>query len=228
MRLLFAAFLGAILLCAVNTAAEQSKISDKTARVSYSLGYQVGQDLKRQGSEIQPNVMRRGILDGLSGRAPLLNSKEMQQLLSTLKKRIVAAQEEEEQRLKNQHYEDDRKFLVENAKKERVVSLPSGLQYEVLREGTGKSPDLNDKVTVQYRGPRIISKEFDRSQRKAKNAKYHVKKVIPGMTQALKLMKEGAIWRLFIPPDLAYDERGPLKGRAIIFELELISVESGE
>ncbi len=117
-------------------------------------------------------------------------------------------------------------FLASNAKKQGVITLPSGLQYKVLEEGTGRSPGPNDSVTVHYRGTLIDGNEFDSSYGNNEPATFQVGGVIPGWTEALQLMKEGAKWQLFIPPDLAYGKRGPLSDRTLIFEVELISINA--
>ena len=120
-------------------------------------------------------------------------------------------------------------FLVENQKKEGVITLPSGLQYKVIEEGTGESPKPNDTVVTHYRGTLIDGKEFDSSYRRGEPASFPVNRVIAGWTEALQLMKVGAKWQLFIPPELAYGERGA--GRAIgpnaalIFEIELVEIQ---
>jgi FKBP-type peptidyl-prolyl cis-trans isomerase FklB len=114
--------------------------------------------------------------------------------------------------------------LAENATKEGVKTTPSGLQYKVIREGTGKTPGPHDSVTVHYRGTRLDGREFDSSYRKNEPATFRVDGVIRGWTEALQLMKEGAKWQLFIPADLAYGERGPLADKTLIFDVELISV----
>ena len=103
--------------------------------------------------------------------------------------------------------------------------MPSGLQYKVIKEGTGRSPGPQDEVTVNYRGTLINGNEFDSSYRKGKPATFRVDRVIAGWTEALQLMKEGAKWQLFIPPELAYRKRGPLEDQTLIFDVELISVK---
>jgi FKBP-type peptidyl-prolyl cis-trans isomerase FklB len=125
--------------------------------------------------------------------------------------------------------EEGRSFLAENQKKEGIRALPSGLQYKVLSEGSGRSPQAADTVTVNYKGTLIDGTEFDSSYKRGQSATFKVSGVIQGWTQALQLMKEGSKWQLFIPPDLAYGERGA--GRSIppnstlIFEVELISIQ---
>ncbi len=120
-------------------------------------------------------------------------------------------------------------FLAENKKKEGVQTLPSGLQYKVIKAGTGKKPQLTDTVTTQYRGTLIDGTEFDSSYRRGKPATFPVNGVIRGWTEALQLMEEGAKWELFVPPDLAYGERGAGQqigpNATLIFEIELISIQ---
>ena len=128
-----------------------------------------------------------------------------------------------------ENQEQGETFLAENGKKEGVVSLPSGLQYKVVDEGTGETPAATDTVVTHYRGTLIDGKEFDSSHRRGEPANFPVNRVIAGWTEALQLMQVGAKWELFIPPDLAYGERGA--GREIgphstlIFEIELIGIQ---
>ena len=130
-----------------------------------------------------------------------------------------------EQSAKGQNFrEEGRIFLAENAKKEGVKTTASGLQYSVLKAGTGKTPTASDSVTVNYRGTTIDGKEFDSSYRKGKPAVFRVDEVIPGWAEALQMMKEGDKWQLYIPPHLAFHSGGPLEHRTILFEVELISV----
>jgi FKBP-type peptidyl-prolyl cis-trans isomerase len=114
--------------------------------------------------------------------------------------------------------------MEENAKKEGVVTTKSGLQYKILKEGSGKSPAATDQVTVNYRGTLIDGKEFDSSYKRGKPATFRLNGVIKGWTDGLQLMKEGGKAELFIPPNLAYGSRGPLADQTLIFDVELISV----
>lgn len=121
-----------------------------------------------------------------------------------------------------------RESLSANARKEGVVVQPNGLQYKVLKEGSGKSPTLKDTVVVNYRATKIDGQEFDSSYRDGKPTDIPLEKVIPGWQEALPLMKEGTKCQLFIPADLAFDERGPLADRTVIYEIELIEVKGGK
>jgi FKBP-type peptidyl-prolyl cis-trans isomerase FklB len=141
----------------------------------------------------------------------------------------MAKQAETMQKLSEKNKADGEKFLVENGKKEGVKTLPSGLQYKEIAPGTGKSPKTTDTVTTHYKGTLIDGTEFDSSYKRGEPVSFPVSGVIAGWTEALQLMKEGAKWQLFVPPNLAYGERGA--GREIgpnatlIFEVELISIQ---
>ncbi len=229
MRTVFLLVAGALLLPALGLAAEEKPLGDATTRLSYSLGHQIGEDLKRQGMKVRPDALQRGVRDGLSGLEPGVDPQQMRQILAELKNKVVVDQRIQEQKAVEGYRGEGREFLAANAKKEGVVTLPSGLQYQVLAKGSGKTPGPNDTVTVHYRGTTLDGAVFYDSHRgKGKPASFHVGAVIPGMGEALQRMREGDKWRLFVPADLAYGERGPLADRALIFEVELISVQAGE
>ena len=208
-------------------AAETPKIEDEKDKVNYSLGYQIGGDLKRQGVELQSGLILKGIQDAISETNPLMTPQEMRAILIDLKKRIEKTEREKTLQDSVRNLAQGEAFLNENAGKEGVKVLASGLQYRVLREGAGPSPRSTDTVTVNYRGTLIDGTEFDSSFKRNKPAKFQVDRVIRGWTEALQLMKEGAKWELFIPARLAYGERGAGSAippnSALIFEVELIS-----
>jgi FKBP-type peptidyl-prolyl cis-trans isomerase FklB len=207
------------------------QLKDENDRVNYSLGHQIGGDFKSQGVEIRPELVVKGIQDALSEAEPLMTQEEMNKTLMDLKKRIVTAQQEERKKAAEDHLAKGKAFLEENAKKEGVKTLPSGLQYKVIQEGSGATPEATDTVTVHYRGTLIDGTEFDSSYNRGKPATFRTDRVIRGWTEALQMMREGAKWELFIPPELAYGERragakiGP--NSTLIFEVELISVGKG-
>jgi FKBP-type peptidyl-prolyl cis-trans isomerase FklB len=212
----------------VSFAGEKMELKDETDRVNYSYGYRIGENLKLQALKVNQEILMKGIQDGLSGAEPQMTQKDIEQSLKDFSKQNVAARHAQKQKMAERYRGEGREFLAENAKKEGVVTLPSGLQYKVIRKGTGKSPGLHDKVTVHYRGGLINGNEFDSTYRTNQPRTFPVDGVIKGWTEALQLMKEGAHWQLFIPPDLAYGERGPLADKTVIFDVELISVESTE
>jgi FKBP-type peptidyl-prolyl cis-trans isomerase FklB len=151
----------------------------------------------------------------------------MRSTLAILNKAVAAAQEQKMKARLEENLAAGKAFLAGNAKKEGVRTLPGGLQYRVIKEGSGKTPELNDTVKVHYRGTLIDGTEFDSSYRRGKPATFRVAGVIAGWTEALQLMKEGARWQIFIPPELGYGDKRTQKiepNSTLIFELELISV----
>src|SRR3990172_1310387 len=193
-----------VLLCAVVmaspvTAAEKTELKTEKEKLSYSIGVNIGNNVKRQlsGIDVDPGVLAKAIKDVLSGTKPLMTEKEAQET-------IAAWQKDRAEKTKR----DGEKFLAENKKKEGVKTLPSGLQYKVITEGTGKTPSATDTVTVQYKGTLIDGTEFDSSYKSGHPATFAVSGVIKGWTEALQLMKEGSTWQLFVPSDLAYREQG--------------------
>jgi len=149
--------------------------------------------------------------------------------LTSFKKDFIAKKQELEKQLGEKNKKEGSSFLAENQKKEGVKTLPSGLQYKVIKSGSGKKPKLDDTVTTHYRGSLIDGTEFDSSYRRGKPVTFPVNQVIPGWTEALQLMEEGAKWELFVPSNLAYGEKGAGNeigpNATLIFEVELISVQ---
>jgi FKBP-type peptidyl-prolyl cis-trans isomerase len=215
-------FLAASLAAGACLAGEKPEIKDEKDRMNYSIGYQIGKDFKRQGVPLQPELILQGAMDAASGSKPLMSGGEIQSTLTEFKKKSISA----ERRRRTSDLAEGSAFLAENAKKEGVVTLRSGLQYEVLRKGSGKTPTAADNVTFHYQGTLPDGTEFDSSYRKGKPASARVDGVIPGWKEALQLMKEGDKWRIVLPPGLAYGDRKPLGGKTVIFELELLSVGS--
>lgn len=221
MKLRMIVILGILFLANQVNAQETPALKNQKEKVSYIIGMDIGSNLKRQSVDVDPNSLARGIQDALSGAKPLLSKEEIQGTMAAFQKEIAEKQKQRGEA-----------FLSENKKKEGVKTLPSGLQYKVIKAGTGKKPKLNDAVTVNYRGTLIDGTEFDSSFRRGQPANFPVSGVIPGWTEAMQLMTEGAKWQLFIPPNLAYGERGAggLIGpnATLIFEIELISVQENK
>lgn len=220
-----------ILLLAIGcTAADKTpKLETLIDKVSYSIGLNIGKDFKAQNIEVNPDLLARGIKDALSDTKPLLTDEEIQEAIGTFQKERMAEAETMAKELGEKNLKEGEAFLQENAKREGVVTLPSGLQYEVIEEGSGKSPEPGDEVTVHYRGTLVDGTEFDSSYGRGEPVTFPVGGVIPGWTEALQLMKEGAKWKLFIPPSLAYGERGAGQvigpNATLIFDVELVSVQ---
>jgi FKBP-type peptidyl-prolyl cis-trans isomerase FklB len=220
--------LGATLFLGDGAASEEPKLSDPIDRASYSLGHQIGRDLGRQGTQIDPKALRQGLVDGLAGVDAAIDPQEMRKMLAELKRRVVSTERQHRREGEAQHRKQGEEFLAENITEDGVIALKSGLQYKIIVKGSGKKPGPADRVVVHYRGTAIDGTEFHDSRRRpGKPETLHVSGVIRGMTEALQLMRVGAKWRLFVPPDLAYGRRGPLAGHTVIFDIELISIEPG-
>jgi FKBP-type peptidyl-prolyl cis-trans isomerase FklB len=231
MKFRWAVAAAAILLLTAQAGAEE-KMTLKTQKekLSYTMGVETARGTKKQSVDIDPDLLYRGLKDAMSGSALLMTDEEMGAVMNTFRQEITAKQAAEAKMLVEKNKKEGEAFLAENGKKEGVKTLPSGLQYKVLVEGTGKSPGATDTVTAHYRGTFIDGTEFDSSyKRDNKPATFRVNGVIAGWTEALQLMKEGARWRIFIPSALAYGESGAGgvigPNATLIFEIELISVK---
>ncbi len=229
MRLGLIAVLGILLVAFHAGAEEQTSLNSKKDKVSYTIGVDIGKNLKKQSIDIDPDILLRGLKDSLSGAKTIMSEQEMQETSTALRQEIMAKQAEEVKKIGEKNKKEGEAFLEENKKKEGVKTLPSGLQYKVIAEGKGKTPTATDTVTVNYRGTLIDGTEFDSSYKRGQPATFPVNGVIAGWTEALQLMKEGAKWQLFIPSALAYGERGAGgvigPNATLIFDVELISVK---
>ena len=211
-------------------AEEQPELASDADRIGYSLGHQVGRDLKQQNVEPDSAIIQRGIEDGLAGKPPLLPEKEMQTSLRALKQGILSEEQEErlktiqERRIKREMArKEGEAFLADNTKKTGVTTLPSGLQYRIVKAGKGSKPALTDTVTVHYRGTLLDGSEFD-STRGGEPESFPVKELIPGLKEALLLMQPGARWELYIPPELGFGRRGPLEDQTLVYDIQLIAI----
>ncbi len=232
MKCLFAVVLTTILSFNPAYAEDMPSLEEEADRVSYSVGYQMGGDMKRQKVELKPEMLVKGIQDALKGGEPLMSQEEMKKTLVELKRKIVAAQQEQKKKTGEKNLADGKAFLAENGKKEGVTTTESGLQYKVLKKGEGVAPTVTDTVTVNYRGTLIDGTEFDSSYKRGEPATFQLNRVIKGWTEGLQLMKPGAKYQLFVPPGLAYADRGAGQrvgpNSMLIFEVELISVKPAE
>ena len=202
--------------------------SDEKSKVSYAIGMFMGRSLVRQEVPVDGDLVARGVKDVLAG-STLLTPEEAQETLMAFQKEFAAEQQKkrEEQAVKNKA--EGEAFLATNKNNAGVVTLPDGLQYKVLTDGTGAIPTNTDIVTVNYRGTLLDGTEFDSSFKRGQPAKFPVTGVIAGWTEALLKMKAGSKWQLFIPPELAYGERGRPgipPNSVLIFEVDLLSMEN--
>jgi FKBP-type peptidyl-prolyl cis-trans isomerase FklB len=210
-------------------AAKPVTLDTQTDKASYAIGLNIGKSMKRDGVDVNADLLLKGMKDALADAKPLLTDEEMQQVLTTLQNEVRKHQQEVYQEALKKNKEEGDAFLEANKAKPDVVTLPSGLQYKILQAGDGPKPTATDTVNCNYRGTLINGTEFDSSYKTGKPAQFAVSRVIKGWTEALQLMPVGSKWELYIPPSLAYGERG---GGAtigpdstLIFQVELVSIQ---
>ncbi|MCZ6642184.1 MAG: FKBP-type peptidyl-prolyl cis-trans isomerase [Gammaproteobacteria bacterium] len=207
--------------------AEQAEVAldGDIAKASYSIGYAMGENIGRRFSDsIELEHFVQGAHDGLSGAVRLVAPAEGQQALAALNEKREALKAAKAALAASAGAE----FLVENAKKEEVVTLPSGLQYEVLIQGDGSMPAPTDTVLTHYHGTLVNGDVFDSSVERGEPAAFPVNRVIAGWTEALQLMAVGSKWRLYVPPGLAYGNRAQATipaNSTLIFEVELLEIQ---
>lgn len=202
-------------------------------KFSYAVGLKTGQRMaesfNKQSVPYDPALLARGLKDGLSSGKPLLTDEEAQAAIKVVQEEVGKKQQEKMQEAAATDKKEGDDFLAANKGKDGVVTLPSGLEYKILKEGSGPKPTASDTVVCNYRGTLIDGKEFDSSYKRGQPATFPVSGVIKGWTEALQLMPVGSKWQLFIPPGLAYGERGagPDIGpdSTLIFEVELLSIQ---
>jgi FKBP-type peptidyl-prolyl cis-trans isomerase FklB len=195
--------------------------------VSYALGVQIGNMLKQTGEEIDLKVFTQALEDVMKGKPLAMQQDELMQVLGDFQNKMRAKATKEMEDLASKNKAEGEAFLKENAKKEGVKTTASGLQYKVIKEGTGKTPKATDTVKVNYVGKFIDGNEFDSSYKRGEPAEFAADQVIKGWTEALTMMKEGSKYELFIPSNLAYGEggRGPIPPNAtLVFEVELLNI----
>lgn len=226
-----------ILLTAVFSLAAASRLmaddgtnvlGDDKSKASYAIGMMLGHNWQQQGIDVDMDMVLRGLKDGQSGGATLLTQQEMQSTLKAFQQSIAAKQQKirAEQAVKNKA--DGEAFLATNKNNPGVVTLPDGLQYKVITDGTGETPSPEDTVSVNYRGTLLDGTEFDSSAKAGHPVQFQAGHVIRGWVEALTQMKVGSKWQLFIPSDLAYAEqgtRGIQPNSTLIFDVDLLSVQ---
>jgi FKBP-type peptidyl-prolyl cis-trans isomerase FklB len=194
-------------------------------KFSYTIGFQVGMDFKRKGLDLDTDALLQAIRDVQEGKQPRLNQEQMQQALTNYKNELDAKRKE----MADTNLKLSKAFLDENKKKKGVKQTASGLQYEVLKSGSGAKPKATDQVEVHYHGTLIDGRVFDSSVNRGQTVTFPVNGVIKGWQEALQMMKKGSKWRVAIPPDLAYGPNGSppviAPNMALVFEIELIDIK---
>jgi len=215
-----------------------SPFTDQKDKISYAVGMSIASSIRRQPVDVNPDVLAQGLKDAFEGKAKMTEEESrvaLMQLQTELQakaaERAKAAEAEREKAGEANKKEGDA-FLAANKSKEGVKTLPSGLQYKVIKEGTGPKPTASDTVTCNYRGTLINGTEFDSSYKRGQPASFPVSGVMKGWTEALQLMPVGSKWALYIPPDLGYGARGAGgdigPNATLLFEVELLSIQGKE
>jgi FKBP-type peptidyl-prolyl cis-trans isomerase FklB len=199
-------------------------------KFSYALGMNLGASFKKQSVPVDPNILARGLKDALAGGKTALTEDQARAAIMEVQTEVRKKQQEEMQAAGEASKKEGAAFLTDNKSKDGVVTLPSGLQYKILTQGTGPKPTASDTVVCNYRGTLINGTEFDSSYKRGEPTTFPVNGVIKGWTEALQLMPVGSKWQLFIPSDLAYGERSPAPeigpDSTLIFEVELLSIQN--
>ena len=233
MKLVAAAAMGLAMSTAMAaTSAPTTTLTTDADKLSYSIGTDLGKNFKKQGIEVNPEIMAKGLQDGMSGGKLLLTEEQMKDVLNKFQKDLMAKRTADFNKKAEENKAKGDSFLKDNKAKDGIVSLPSGLQYKVVTAGTGQKPSKEDTVTVEYTGRLINGEVFDSTEKSGKPATFKLSQVIPGWTEALQLMPAGSTWEVFVPADLAYGPRsvgGPIgPNETLIFNIKLLSVKKND
>lgn len=209
---------------------KKSDLKTTGDKSSYAIGLEIGGNLKQQDIDINTKAFMQGLKDGLTGdkKAAKLSPEEIQQTMQSFQTEMMAKQQKKMQKMGVVNKKKSQEFLAQNRSKPGIVSLPDGLQYQVLKSGNGASPTLADEVTFNYVGTLVDGTEFDNSYKRGQALTIPLKGNIPGLAEAMQKMKVGDTWKIFIPSELAYGEMGGGQiigpNSAIILQVELLKV----
>ncbi|MEJ2384182.1 MAG: FKBP-type peptidyl-prolyl cis-trans isomerase [Xanthomonadales bacterium] len=224
MRVIFALI---ALALAANTALAQDITTDK-GKLSYAYGWQVGQTIMSRGDEFDTEAIIAAIRDSAAEKDPQIPAEEMAQELRTFQEKVRQENLEELQRLAEENQQAADEFLAKNKSKNGIVTMPSGLQYRIIDEGEGARPGLDSTVKVHYRGSKLNGLEFDSSFARGVPEEFAINTVLKAWQEVLPLMKTGATWQIFVPPELAFGLQGnpPAVGpnEALMFDLKLVEI----
>lgn len=209
-------------------AQEKLELKDARQKASYAIGMDIGANFKRQDLDVDAKALAAGLADTFAGKTQLTEA-ESKQVLQEFRTQMMAKMEVRQKTEGEKNAKEGEAFLASNAKKEGVKTTASGLQYKVIKSGTGKTPKATDTVKVHYHGTLVDGSVFDSSVQRGEPATFPVDQVIPGWTEVLQLMKEGDKWQVYIPGKLAYGERSPSPkigpNSTLVFDVELLSIE---
>ena len=202
-------------------------VNTEKGKLSYAVGWDIGADIKRRSTEFDVESLITAIRDIVAENEPQVSAQEMRTLLTALQEKVRAEQVEQFRVLSEKNQVDSEAFLETNKSKTGIVSLPSGVQYRIIEEGTGARPGIESKVSVHYRGSKLDGREFDSSFARGTPEEFTVNAVLKGWQEVLPLMKAGSTWQIFVPPELAFGARGnPPVGpnEALMFDLKLVEI----
>jgi len=214
-----------LLLTAASTWAQD--LTTEKGKLSYSVGWDLGSDIARRSTDFDVEALIQAIRDTAKGVDPQVPPEEMRALLAALQEKVRAEQLEAFQKLAAENQAKSEAFLNENATKTGIVKMPSGVQYRIIEEGDGARPGLDSTVRVHYRGSKMDGREFDSSFARGVPEEFTVNAVLKGWQEVLPLMKQGATWQIFVPPEMAFGQRGnPPVGpnEALTFDLKLVEI----
>lgn len=246
--MMFRSLLGALALVAAGAVAAQGTAPAKPAatparpaaapaaaagpidknKLSYAIGYEIGSDFVEKNMQVDLNTVIKAMQDGYAKRAAAVPEAEMRQVLGAMREKMIGEAKVKYEQIARENKTKSDRFLAENKAKKGIVALPSGIQYRVIEEGTGRRATATSEVTVHYRGSLSNGFEFDSSFARGQPASFKVNTVIDGWKEVLPLMKIGDHWQVFLPPDKAYGMRGqgPIgPNEALVFDIKLIDVK---
>ena len=202
-------------------------VSSEKGKLSYAVGWDIGRDIKRRSTEIDVESLITAIRDIVADRESQVGGEEMKALLAALQQKVRQEQVEAFQALAAENQAKSETFLEANKTKTGIVVMPSGVQYRIIEEGEGARPGMESSVRVHYRGSKMDGREFDSSFARGVPEEFVVNSVLQGWQEVLPLMKQGATWQIFVPPELAFGQRGnPPVGpnEALMFDLKLVEI----
>lgn len=227
MKLLASVILGTTMMSSY--AAAEASLTNDLEKLSYSIGVDLGSNIKKQKIDINVPALAQGIEDSISGKPLKMTDEQMKDSLVKFQKDLMAKRTKEFEEQSDKNKAKGEAFLKDNKTKTGVIALESGLQYKILSAGNGPKPAKTDTVTVEYTGRLIDGTVFDSSKKTGKPATFKLDQVIPGWTEALQLMPVGSTWEIYVPSNLAYGERniGGLIGpnETLIFNVHLLSID---
>jgi FKBP-type peptidyl-prolyl cis-trans isomerase FklB len=221
--------LGVVLFATLATAEQPPAFKDQRERCSYALGVEAGKGFRNRAVDLDPDAFAKGLKDTLSGGTPLLTDEQVRAAIAGLQADLKRREIEGRKALAVENRKSTGAFLAENAKKNGIVTLPSGLQYRIIKPGSGRMPTDSDTVECSYSGTLINGLEFDSSSRGGSSPTIKIDQSISGLREALKRMQVGSKWQIFVPPTLTSGPRVATMvipaNEALIYEVEILAIK---